>query len=157
MFGIIPVNFSIGLENNSGNPFIKNININNITTNTNPSISLIKTGSFMDENGNGLADVGESIFYNFSVTNNGGTLLEDIIIEDPLVNVSGGPISLQSGEINNSEFSATYLLTLEDINAGYVANQAIVTACYEKELADPEGNCDGKVTYLKLAYRGTVI
>jgi hypothetical protein len=36
-----------------------------------PSIALIKTGTFNDEDGDNIADVGETISYAFTVTNTG--------------------------------------------------------------------------------------
>src|SRR5690606_12548738 len=58
-----------------------------------PSISLEKTGEFIDENGNGAADVGDTIEYSFAVTNTGNVTLYNIMITDPLpgIQILGGP------------------------------------------------------------------
>ncbi len=77
------------------------------------------------------------------------------MVTDPLVTVSGGPITLAPGEEDTTTFTALYPITQNDINTGYVENQAEVEACYE-EPSDPEGNCDGQVNYLKLKYLGNI-
>src|SRR5690606_26347193 len=96
----------------------------------NPSISLEKTGEFVDTNGNGASDVGETIEYAFSVTNTGNVILYNIMIEDPLpgIEINGGPIAeLEPGETDNTTFTATYTITQQDIDNQEVINQAIVT------------------------------
>ena len=94
-----------------------------------PSFETIKSATFNDENGDGIAQVGETVQYNFAVTNTGTMELENITISDPLVAVNGGPISsLAVGVTDNNTFSAIYTLTQADIDAGSVSNQAFVTA-----------------------------
>ncbi|MFC6095440.1 gliding motility-associated C-terminal domain-containing protein [Flavobacterium qiangtangense] len=95
----------------------------------NPGIALIKTATFNDANSNGIAEAGETITYNFTVTNTGNVSLSDVTINDPLpgVVVIGGPINLAVGQNDSTTFTATYAITQADINAGSVSNQAIVT------------------------------
>ncbi|WP_308130493.1 gliding motility-associated C-terminal domain-containing protein, partial [uncultured Flavobacterium sp.] len=95
----------------------------------NPAIALIKTATFNDSNNNGIAEVGETITYNFTVTNTGNVSLSDVTVTDPLpgVVVSGGPITLAVGESDSTTFTAIYTITQADINAGSVSNQAFVT------------------------------
>ncbi|WP_415501433.1 gliding motility-associated C-terminal domain-containing protein, partial [Aequorivita lipolytica] len=93
----------------------------------NPVIALVKTGVVNDTNGNGCADVGETIDYSFTVFNLGNVILSNIIVTDPLVSVVGGPITLAPGTTDGSSFSATYTITQADIDAGFVENQATVT------------------------------
>ncbi len=91
-----------------------------------PVIALIKTGTPTDENGNGCVDLGETIVYDFVVTNVGNVLLTNITVVDPLVDVVGGPVSLMAGESDTETFSAVYTVTQDDVDAGEVMNQAIV-------------------------------
>ena len=100
----------------------------------NPSIAIIKKGYFQDENQNGVADVGETIKYVFIVKNTGDVTLYDIQVNDSLVMVEGGPITLASGEEDSSSFTATYTLTESDIEKQEVVNQAIASG------KDPSGN-----------------
>ena len=90
-------------------------------------ISLIKSGTFNDGNGNGVADVNETISYNFMVKNTGVETLSNIDISDPLVMVTGGPIELLPDETDASSFVAIYTITQADIDEGRVINQATVS------------------------------
>lgn len=134
-------------------PFMSIFKGNNVI-NTNPGIGLIKTGVFNDLNNNGVADVGETISYSFNVKNTGQIILKDIEIQDPLVNVSGSLASLSVGQSNSSAFSAIYTLTQNDLSNCIISNQATATGCYQQTTSN--GNCSGKVTYLKLKYLGSV-
>ncbi|MDH7447836.1 DUF7507 domain-containing protein [Aquimarina sp. 2201CG14-23] len=98
----------------------------NITQN--PSISLEKTANFNDENGDGIPQQGETITYNFNVINTGNVTLSNITVSDPLVTVSGGPISLAPGVSNTNTFFASYTITQANIDAGSITNSATVTA-----------------------------
>ncbi|MEX6627137.1 HYR-like domain-containing protein [Tenacibaculum salmonis] len=92
----------------------------------NPQLNLIKTAIFNDIDGNGFANVGETINYTFTVTNSGNLTISNINISDPLVNVSGMPITLLPSETDNTTFSATYTLTQFDLDKGTITNSAIV-------------------------------
>src|SRR5690606_6215600 len=92
-------------------------------------IALEKTGVFDDNNGDGAAQVGETITYSFTVYNTGSLTLYNITINDPLVNVEGGPIvMLAPGESDSTTFTAVYVITQGDLDEGEVVNQATVTA-----------------------------
>lgn len=83
---------------------------------------------FDDNNNDGAAQVGETITYAFTVYNTGTVTLYNITIDDPLVPVQGGPIaSLAPGESDSTTFTAVYVITQEDLDAGEVVNQATVT------------------------------
>jgi hypothetical protein len=100
-----------------------------------PGIDLMKSGVFQDENGDGIAQVGETIAYTFVVENTGNVTLTNVTVIDPLVTVMGGPIaSLASGVIDNSTFTGSYVLTQTDIDNGMVMNVATVTG------NDPNGD-----------------
>ncbi len=92
-----------------------------------PEISLTKTGTFNDENGDGCANVGETISYTFQVENTGNTVITNVTVVDPLVTVTGGPISLMlPAEVDGTTFSGTYILTQSDLNNESVENTAAV-------------------------------
>ena len=108
-----------------------------INTCQNPDISIEKTGVFNDENGDGIAQEGETISYFFTVTNTGDVTLYNITLADELpgIEIEGGPIEiLEPGESDNTTFTATYVITAEDIENGEVVNQAIITG------EDSDGN-----------------
>ena len=99
-----------------------------------PGISILKAGTFNDENGDGFTQVGETITFSFIVTNTGNVTLNNIMINDPIISIVGGPITLIPLEMNSSSFQGTYTITLDDINNGTLANTATATG------TDPNGN-----------------
>lgn len=102
-----------------------------------PSLSLVKTGEFNDVNNDGFANVDETISYSFTVTNTGNVTVSNITISDKLVEtVTGEKIELAPGASDNSTFSATYVITQADIDAGEVLNQALASG------EAPGGNLD---------------
>ena len=110
--------------------------------NQNPGIALIKTATFNDENGDGFAQVGETIDYAFSVTNTGDVTLTDISIDDPLVGVSGNLPSLSPGAVDDTSFTATYTVTQADVDNGNVSNQAMATGNYIDGNGNPQTTTD---------------
>ncbi len=101
-----------------------------------PELSLFKTATFNDENGDGLAQVGETISYNFVIENIGDVTLTNINISDDLpgITINGTPIILAPGETDNSTFTAIYTLRSIDIDNGFVSNTANVSG------TDPQGH-----------------
>ena len=93
-----------------------------------PAIALVKRArSITNTNGNGLVDAGDTIVYEFIVTNTGNVSLSNIQISDPLVLVSGVTIaSLDAVETDATTFTATYVIQPADVIAGRVINQATV-------------------------------
>ena len=89
-----------------------------------PSIAIIKEGTIIDGNGNQCADPGETIEYVFTVVNTGNVTLSNVNVTDPLVSVTGGPITMAPGQSDNTTFAATYVMTQADIDAGEFENQA---------------------------------
>ncbi|MCU0826024.1 MAG: hypothetical protein MUE52_01110 [Tabrizicola sp.] len=83
--------------------------------------------SVTDTNGDGLIGAGDTAAYAFSVTNTGNLALAGVTVTDPLVAVSGGPVSLAIGETNATTFTANYTLTQADVDRGYVENSATTT------------------------------
>jgi gliding motility-associated-like protein/uncharacterized repeat protein (TIGR01451 family) len=100
----------------------------------NPIIALIKTGTPADENGNGCIDLGETIIYDFVVTNLGNVTLTQVIVKDEMVTIQGDPVTIFAGDSDTETFSASYIVKQDDVDAGFVSNQAIA------EGIDPMGN-----------------
>ncbi len=98
----------------------------------NPSIELTKTATVNDADNNGI-NAGDTITYNFTVTNTGNTALTNITITDPLVTVTGTIPTLTPGASDSTTFTATYTITQTDIDNGTVTNQATATG------QDPNG------------------
>jgi len=91
-----------------------------------PSISLTKTADASAVQTPAM--VGDIITYKFEVCNTGNVDLTNVVINDPLVTVSGGPLmSLAVGDCDAQTFTATYAITISDISAGVVLNQATAT------------------------------
>ncbi|WP_291083328.1 Ig-like domain-containing protein [Flavobacterium sp. BFFFF1] len=94
----------------------------------NPELTFVKTGVWVDTNGNGIPEVGEPVNYTFTVTNTGNVTVNDIVVNDALtqtVLVPLLPSTLQPGQIG--VLTATYLITQNNINLGMVVNSASVT------------------------------
>jgi uncharacterized secreted protein with C-terminal beta-propeller domain len=92
----------------------------------NASIDLVKSGT-LNMNvvaPNGIANVGDKINYTFKVTNTGNVTLTNIIVTDPIVTVTGGPVTLAPGASDNLTFTGVYALTQADIDSGKKDNTA---------------------------------
>ncbi|WP_198669837.1 DUF7507 domain-containing protein [Cognataquiflexum aquatile] len=94
----------------------------------NCSITIEKSGSILDFDGNGSINVGDKIIYTFAISNLGNTPITNISLSDPKVNVSGGPISsLSAGSTDNTSFTAEHVLTQADFDFGSFTNIAVVS------------------------------
>ncbi|PJT20108.1 hypothetical protein CN878_17390 [Ochrobactrum sp. 695/2009] len=96
----------------------------------NPKLTLKKTGTLNDTDGDGLIDPGETITYSFRVENAGDVPLTNVTVEDTLlagagVSVTPGPQTVQPGGV--VVFTATYTPTQAEIDAGEVTNTATAT------------------------------
>jgi gliding motility-associated-like protein/uncharacterized repeat protein (TIGR01451 family) len=99
----------------------------------NPSISLIKTTlPLVDSNGDGIAGgINDIISYVFIVENTGNLTLANIQVQDVLLGLDlvGGPIpQLIPGDIDDTTFTATYMITQADLDRGFVENSATVSS-----------------------------
>ncbi|MFV8464381.1 Ig-like domain-containing protein, partial [Flavobacterium sp. LB1P62] len=123
----------------------------------NPSIALVKTATFNDENGDGYAQADETISYSFVITNTGNVALSNVSVKDnylPDVILTGSPIvSLGIGKTNSTAYTAIYSIKQNDINVGSIVNQASVTATSLNgtvitDLSDDSSDLDDKPTVL---------
>jgi len=91
------------------------------------SISVTKTATL-----NGAGDVGDTIDYDFVVTNTGTQNLSYILINDPVAGtITGTPIPNLSSGMSYSTLSATYTIKQSDVDNGFVTNVVTVTAADE--------------------------
>lgn len=96
-----------------------------ITVQTAPGISLEKSGSLSDGDGDGAADAGETVTYSFVVTNTGDQTLQNVTVTDPKV----GQVDCPAGEVLpgasvTCTAAAPYTVTQADVDAGRVHNDA---------------------------------
>jgi gliding motility-associated-like protein/uncharacterized repeat protein (TIGR01451 family) len=124
-----------------------------------PSIGLVKTAHFNDENGDGFATAGETITYNFEVTNTGNEVLTNVTVTDTGLSglvMKGNPIAnLGIGMKNSTAYVVTYSITQADINFGSVSNQAIASGISPngilvKDLSDDTNNFNDKPTIVTI-------
>ncbi len=108
-----------------------------------PGLSLVKTASVEDVNGNGINDVGDVIVWSFAVTNTGNVALENVAIDDAKlaelgIEVTCESTSLAAGASLDCE-SGEYTITEADVAAGSVKNVATATGeVPEGTPGDPE-------------------
>ncbi|MNS40407.1 hypothetical protein D3C72_727190 [compost metagenome] len=88
----------------------------------------MKEAVFVDTNGDGYAQVGETVTFSFTLENTGNVALTNVELTDPLpgIVVTGGPINLPIGASDSTSFTGVYSLTQQDILSGSVTNQATV-------------------------------
>ncbi|MHA7131971.1 DUF7507 domain-containing protein [Algoriphagus namhaensis] len=74
------------------------------------------------------AQVGEEITYTLTITNTGNVTLTDVTFSDPLTGELDEAVipSLEPGE--SEEVTTTYLITQEDIDRGFLVNEASTSA-----------------------------
>ncbi|MBK1796058.1 DUF11 domain-containing protein [Devosia sp. WQ 349] len=103
---------------------------NTVTIDWDPSLTIEKTASWPDADGDGKLAVGETVTYAFAVTNSGSVTLTNVTVQDSLVDIvlTGSPIpSLAPGEVNNTAYTATYVVKQTDVDLGSVTNIAIAS------------------------------
>ncbi|MAL14761.1 MAG: hypothetical protein CL554_15185, partial [Algoriphagus sp.] len=124
----------------------------------NCALTIDKVGTFVDQNNNGRADVGEKINYTFLVTNTGNAALTNVTVSDPKVSVIGSAISLAIGANSGNHFTGSYTITQNDINTGKVDNTATVTGFFgaqSRTASDNETTTLPQVPALTIVKTGT--
>ncbi|MFV5693788.1 gliding motility-associated C-terminal domain-containing protein [Flavobacterium sp. LT1R49] len=93
-----------------------------------PSITLLKDGTYVDTNNDGITNAGDTVYYNLIVTNTGSSPLTNVTVTDINAVVTGGPIaSLAVDASDSNTFSAVHAITQTDIDTGFVYNLATAT------------------------------
>jgi uncharacterized repeat protein (TIGR01451 family) len=88
-------------------------------------ITLLKSvSSITDVNGNGLLELGDTINYQFTVTNTGTVTLAPVTVSDSNATVSGTIAALAPGTTDSTTITATHVVTAIDVTARKVTNQA---------------------------------
>lgn len=102
-------------------------------------IGVIKAAVLNDENSDGVVQTGETVTYSYTVTNIGAEPLSSLALtETGFTGAGTAPVPvLQGGDANSNSlldlsetwnYGANYTLVAADLSAGYVSNQATVTA-----------------------------
>ncbi|QIM17579.1 hypothetical protein G7066_00605 [Leucobacter coleopterorum] len=93
------------------------------------TLTLVKSASLNDVNGNGGADAGETIDYTFALTNTGNVTLTDVTVSDPLAgSVTCLATLLAPGASTTCAAVSAYTVTEADLLAGGVVNTATANA-----------------------------
>jgi uncharacterized repeat protein (TIGR01451 family) len=126
----------------AGDPVISNPDTWIVAWPPEPVLSILKTGTFLDESGDGFAQVGETIAYTFEVSNLSNVILTNVVVSDPDIPViscpSGNPTVFDPIQELLPWLSETctgsYSITQEDIDTGFKDNTATATAdCVDLE------------------------
>jgi len=111
-----------------------------IEVDQNPGLSVEKSSSLDDTNGNGYADVDEVITYTFDLTNTGNTTLENVTVVDPKIGATS-PASVTLPVGGHASVTATYVVTQTDVDDGVVHNEATARGTVPggpEAVADPD-------------------
>jgi gliding motility-associated-like protein/uncharacterized repeat protein (TIGR01451 family) len=155
--GFDPSSKKISRVSDNGNP---NDGNNNPTVNIlteSPSIAVVTTASFDDNNLDGFAQAGETVTYRFKLTNTGNVTLTNVKIPSNMLGlvVIGGPITLRVGQSDEITFTATYILKQADINLGTIINQATAVGTSPggtnvQDISDDLNNSNNNPTVLSI-------
>ncbi|MDI1254993.1 MAG: Ig-like domain-containing protein, partial [Flavobacterium sp.] len=91
-----------------------------------PSIVLVKSGAYFDANGDGLVNVGDTVLYNFEVTNTGNVALTNVEVTDAMITVSPVIVGTLAPSITMN-VTGTHIITQADLNTGSITNTAVAT------------------------------
>ncbi|MGA9638315.1 DUF7507 domain-containing protein [Flavobacterium sp.] len=91
-------------------------------------IEILKDAVYEDTNKDGITNAFDKIIYNFKVTNTGNVTLTGITVTDSKAIISGGPITLEPGMIDDTTFKGEHIIVQEDIDKGFYYNIALAKA-----------------------------
>lgn len=100
------------------------------TPTPNPQLVLDKSATISgDVDGDGRADVGDTIAYTFAVENAGNLDITQVTINDPRITaITPAAQDIPAGQTRN--FTATYVATQADVDAGSIPNTADADGIY---------------------------
>lgn len=165
--GLDVVNDSI-ITDLSDNDSVSEDDITETTLCQTAAIAVVKSGVYNDVNTDGCANVGETITYNFTVTNEGNSSITSVELTDIML---GGILDLASGDDDNDNqldvdeiwlYTSDYILTQADIDEGFVNNQATVTGLNVidgsvlTDLSDDNSTLENDITEMFLCQRASI-
>ncbi len=93
-----------------------------------PALEIVKLAELEDLDQDGVADLGEEIWYGFEVTNTGNVTLVDVVVDDPKVGtVTCEATTVRAGDTVFCIVDEPYVVTQADVDAGTVHNEATAT------------------------------
>jgi uncharacterized repeat protein (TIGR01451 family) len=92
-----------------------------------PGLTITKTASLNDLDGDDLADVDETIDYSFVLTNTGNVALTDLGVDDPKAGAVACPVTTLAPGASVTCTAAPYTVTAEDVELPMVHNVATGT------------------------------
>ncbi len=128
-----------------------------------PGIGLLKSSVFNDESSDGFAQVGETISYTYTVTNQGTLPLSAVDVTEPAGGFTGAGTAPMPGFVGGDDgdgllevgetwfYDASYTLVADDITNGGVTNLASVegtspSGVVSSDLSDSQNPGDGNGT-----------
>ncbi|WP_178988120.1 DUF7619 domain-containing protein [Winogradskyella schleiferi] len=114
--GIYQINYQIC---QIANP--TNCDMARLTIRVDSPLDATHTATYVDFNGDGFISAGDTIAYEFTITNNGNAPIIDIDADYYAdFDFVGGPLaSLGPGQVDSTTFTATQIITQNNINSGY--------------------------------------
>ncbi|MGK4567267.1 beta strand repeat-containing protein [Flavobacterium sp. 3HN19-14] len=110
-----------------------------------PQIGLVKTGVYVDNNLNGVVDLGDTVSYTFAVTNTGGVTLSNLSLSDPLIGIDS---SSEIQFVNSANVIVTSVAPGETVTtiASWDLTQAQINSGQAINTATIEGTAPGNIT-----------
>ena len=124
--GVFDNTATVTTDPRNGSPQLSVDDAESVVLPTSASISIDKRNDVLDLGGDGLPNAGDTISYQFTVENTGSVTLTNVTVIDPLTTVTGGPVTLNPGDVDTTTFTAVHTLTQDDIDAGSYTNTAQV-------------------------------
>jgi uncharacterized phage-associated protein len=89
---------------------------------------VVKEGTFVDKNNDGIGNVGDTIEYTFTIDNTSGDVIKSVKVTDDKCTVTGSLATLAMDATDATTFKCSYVITAADVTATFVENTATSTA-----------------------------